>query len=87
MYKCCVFTKIKVDNDVVMDEVKKNYNLDPNLCSAYHYNCGVPLLSSLPLLNILFPRTCVPNKDLLSQYDLITSNNAKTLQVPIVKIE
>jgi hypothetical protein len=69
MYKCNFLGKNDVTDDMLRNSSKKLMEKDNDeflsQCSSFHSDCGVPILSSLPILNNLFPRVCVTNREVV----------------------
>jgi hypothetical protein len=65
IYKCGLFGKSKVDFEDLV-EVKKTFGNDTDMdsCSSYYKDCGVSVLSNIPLINNIFTKTCVTKKEL-----------------------
>jgi hypothetical protein len=76
MYKCGFFGRTQV-TDKEMENAAKNiskefesradfFNEHHSIykeCSSFYTDCAIPVLSSIPLINLAFPGTCATNLD------------------------
>ena len=94
MYKCGFFGKTQV-TDMEMENAAKGisdkfespedfFNEHHSIhkeCSSFHTDCGVPVLSSIPLINLAFPRKCATNLDVTKKAsEIIMHNNTNTTE-------
>lgn len=65
MYKTCGIFGEKDATDIqVQEEMTAAVQSRTNKCTNLYTDCGVPVLSSIPVVNVLFPRECVTEGDL-----------------------
>ena len=78
MYECTIVSRNNVSNDDIVDlHNKTKDDVDDNSCSGIYTDCGIPILSSIPLLDKIFPRKCISNGDLKSMAaQIISDKNA-----------
>jgi hypothetical protein len=75
MYKCNFLGKTAVDLTSVLEE-SQSYT-DENSCTKYNVDCGVPILSSIPLLNKMLPRKCLKVKEAQEILKQLCGDNAE----------
>ena len=68
MLKTCGFL---LSHDATESEIKQEANRfmysgrpSSTTCTDLYTDCGVPILSSIPVVNTFFPRTCATQEDL-----------------------
>ena len=94
MYKCGFFGKTQVA-DTEMENAAKGisdkfespedfFNEHHSIhkeCSSFYTDCGIPVLSSIPLINLAFPKKCATNLDVTKKaFEITMHNNINTTE-------
>ena len=62
---CSFFGGRDATKDEITKEIQKNARDWSNKCSNLYLDCGTPVLSSIPGVNLLFPRDCATRGDVM----------------------